>query len=101
MLSVTNRPFVLSVILLYVVMQSVILLNVMAPKYLTWFAVDVFSLQVLGFQDDDGQGVLSRMIGQADQKLSKFLLQSVVQNFISLSQFCQQICARWKGSSTK
>ncbi len=74
MLIVTNRPFVLSVILLYVVMQSVILLNVMAPKYLTWFAVDVFSLQVLGFQDDDGQSVLSRMIGQADQKLSKFLL---------------------------
>ncbi len=32
MLSVTNKPFILNVVMLSVVMLSVVMLNVMAPK---------------------------------------------------------------------
>ncbi len=33
MMSVTNKPFMLSVLMLNVVMQSVVTLNVVAPNY--------------------------------------------------------------------
>ena len=42
--------------------------------FLTWLSVDVLGLEILGLQDDDGEGVLGGVVGQADQQLAQLLL---------------------------
>jgi hypothetical protein len=44
MLSVTNKPFMLSVIMLNVVMLSVIILNVVAPLTIPYYQVSKLGL---------------------------------------------------------
>ena len=45
-----------------------------ASLLVTWFSIDIFRLEVLRFEDDDGQHVLCRMIGEAHQKFAELLL---------------------------
>ena len=45
MLSVTNKPFMLSVVVLNVIILSVIMLNVVAPQFMDfmfWFELNTF-----------------------------------------------------------
>ena len=41
---------------------------------LTRLSVDVLGLEVPGLEDDDGEGVLGGVVGQADEQLAQLLL---------------------------